>query len=145
MKKHKSYLSVLYYVLGILRYRHLTAINFFEKSLKLDCPTSLRYLCYKEIGIVYYYNNSYNKSKLYLEKTLSLISDVGGDTELFTFLGLVYYAENDFLKAKKCFEEALRKYKKFEWIKRDYINSHIKGCEYYIEKGDKGISGTVSH
>lgn len=137
MKKYKSYLSVFYYVLGILKYRRLAAVSCFEQSLKLDCPVSLQYLCYKEIGIVYYYNDFYDKSKFYLEKTFSLIKADGGDTELFTFIGLVHYAQSDFLKAKEYFEEALKKYKKWEWIKKDFICSHIKGCEYYLANPEK--------
>ena len=134
---YKLYVSVFYYALGILNYRRLAAVNFFEQSLKFDCPLPLQYLCYKEIGIVYYYNDFYDKSKFYLEKTLRLIEADEGDTELFTFLGLVHYAQDDFLKAKEYFEKALRKYKKFEWIKKEFISSHINGCEYYLANPEK--------
>ncbi len=134
---YKFYLAIFYYIVALFHHRKLGAVNFFKKSLRHYNPISHQFLCYKDIGITYYYNDLYQKSTFYLAKALALTQNNQGDTEFFTFLGLVNYAQGDFLKAKEYFEEALKKYKKLEWIKKDFIYSHIKGCEYYLANPEK--------
>ena len=131
----KFYLSVIYYVLGLIINKKLNAIRFFEKSLSYWPLPKHSYLCNKEIGIIYYYNDFFQKAKYYLQKAESSIEENELDTELFTFLGLVYYTEEDNMKAKEYFEKALNRYGKFEWIKKDFIRSHLEAADYKI-RGD---------
>ncbi len=130
---------MVYYFVGLINYRKISAINFFEKSLNYYSSPKHSYLCYKEIGIINYYNDRFQKAKFYLDKAEALINDKG-DAELFTFLGLVYYADGNYLSAKKYLEKALDKYGNFEWIKKEFIFSHLKATEYYL-KGEEREEG----
>lgn len=125
---------MIYYVLGIIANKKLSAIKFFEKSLKYWSLPKHSYLCFKEIGIIYYYNDFFQKAKNYLHKAESLIKEEDQDMELLTFLGLVYYVEENNLKAKEYFEQALNKYTKWAWIKKDFIHSHLRAAEYKLKE-----------
>ena len=139
MLNPKFYLSMICYVLGLITNKRLSAIKLFEKSLKYYSLPKHSYLCYKEIGIIYYYNDFFQKAKYYLHKAEALINEDERDTELLTFLGLVYYAEANYPAVKQYLEKALAKYGKFEWIKKDFIQTHLKASEFMQNSGDAGF------
>lgn len=133
----KFYLSTFYYMLGIFSAKKLKAVNFFEKSLEIYPTAILEYFCNRNIGVVYYYNDFFEKAKLHLLKAKSLINENEGDTELLTFLGLVYYTEANYQESKNYLEKALKKHGKYEWIKKSFIITHLKAIENFLnESGD---------
>ena len=129
----KFYLSVGYYLLGLIGNKKLYAIRFFEKSLNYWPLPKHSYLCFKEIGIIYYHNDFFEKAKCFLRKAEALTAQDELDVELLTFLGLVHYAQEDNLTAKRYFEMALSRYSKFEWIKKDFISTHLRAVEYKLK------------